>query len=378
MDKKIDHFEHFSLKYTPNSLINSLFSANYTILRILNEQSPLNQPTQAKTYTSQDIFNSNQSMYEYWLDGKVEAYSELRNNLIKEFYELIPSRDDAYKLFLRNTSKFMKAYNNVYGTQKKYEDLFDRKYLLDQNFANDYSNRLNKTIVQSAELKELFELYDELLGFLTDYYCIESAREIAEALQDDLSTKGYRTFFYDKPSNPNIVKLDWNTFVDVSNMVAEIYNEATASLKLIGESMELVGKRYEKDPNNPDIQQQYLDLLQAFSPTYSEQYIAEHLLTFFDEIEKRFNSANTTYEGFSTKIRDKLFNLISNQKLSPNNENLYLDSVYIHRNEMSDILDMFQALDGTQELYNKLVERYPHCRRQSIGVFQDENQKQKS
>ena len=32
-----------------------------------------------------------------------------------------------------------------------------------------------------------------------------------------------------------------------------------------------------------------------------------HLLEYFDELEKRFNSANTTFEGFSTKIRDKLF-----------------------------------------------------------------------
>ena len=115
-----NNFEHFNFQYTPSSVLNALFSANYTLLRILNEQEPLDAPRKM-FFTADDIFGSGkkEKLYDYWLDGKVEAYAELRRNLFAESKQHIPSKKDADAMFIRNAAKFMFVFNKAYGTNKK-------------------------------------------------------------------------------------------------------------------------------------------------------------------------------------------------------------------------------------------------------------------
>ncbi len=370
MENTNNFFEHFEFQYTPSSVLNALFSANYTLLRILNEQKPLDAPQQM-VFTADDIFGSGkkEKLYDYWLDGKVEAYAELRRNLFAESKQHIPSKQDADKLFIINSSRFMAAFNKAYGTKKTISDVFDRRYILDSQFATDYAYKNNQEIARSPELVELFGLYDEFLGFLTDYYCVEAARDIYNALEDDLNYNGYRSNRYNKPENPNVMKLDWNTFVEISHFVADIYDNSYKTLQDIKKLMDSLDKKLQRDPENPDYKQQVNDLVQAFSPVYTEVFISEHLLEYLDEVETRFNSANKTYEGFSTKIRDKVFNFMSNQTFSSNNPELEIDTVYMHRHELSDIIDMLHGLAGSDELYKQLIKKYPLCERKSVDLF---------
>lgn len=367
--EQTNHFEHFALRYTPSSVLNSLFSANYTILRILNEQTPLNEP-QKMFYSSDDIFGSkNQSMYEYWLDGKVEAYAELRRNLIKESRGLIPSKEDALFLFAKNATIFMETFNKAYKTNKKISNVFDKRYIIDQAFASDLAKRAYGNTEFPPEKILLFEQYDEFMRFITDYYAIESAREIFEVLVDDLQHSGYRSFSYNKPFTPDVMLFDWNTFVDISHFVADSYDNAMKNLKEAQSLMEAYSKKIKKDPENAEYQTKLQELVKIYSMNYSEAFIAENLLNYLDEIEERFNSYNKTYEGFSTKIRDKIFNFMSNQTFQPKTQELEFNKVYMHKYELCDIFDMLHGLIGSDNLYKQLIEKYPRCERKTPDLF---------
>ena len=370
MENQQTYFEHFELQYTPSSVLNALFSANYTLLRILNEQKPFGSPEDKQMFFgADDIWGKEQKMYDYWLDGKIEAYAELRNNLFKESRGHIPSPQDANALFLRNASKFIAEYNRVYGTQKKFGDVFDRRYIIDETLANELARKNNPDANFSQEKLTLFAMYDELLGFLTDYYAIEAARDVYEALEDDLTQYGYRSLYYNKPTNPDVMKFDWNTFVEISHFVADAYDNSVAALKDINRRMEDLSKRMERKPGLPEYAQEQADLLQEFSPMFTESFISEHLLDYLDEIEQRFVSANKTYEGFSTKIRDKVFNFLSNQTFQPRAKELELDTVYMHKHELSDIFDMVAGLIGGDKFYRQLIAKYPRCERKTPDLF---------
>lgn len=364
------HFEHFELQYTPSSVLNALFSANYTLLRILNEQKPFGSPEDKQmVFGAEDIWGKEQKMYDYWLEGKVEAYAELRNNLFKESRGHIPSPQDAGALFVRNSQKFIAEYNKVYGTQKKFSDVFDRRYIIDRTLANDLARKGDPNANHSQEKINLFVMYDELLGFLTDYYAVEAAREVAEALEDDLTPHGYRSFYYNKPSNPDVMKFDWNTFVEISHFVADAYDNSIAALKEMNKAMDNLAKRMEKTPGLPEYQQEQQQLMQDYSLMYTEAFISEHLLDYLDEIEQRFVNANKTYEGFSTKIRDKIFNFLSNQTTQPRAKELELDTVYMHKHELCDIFDMVNGLIGGDKMYKDLIAKFPRCERKTPDLF---------
>ncbi len=247
MENKENYFEHFELQYTPSSVLNALFSANYTLLRILNEQKPFGSPEDKQMFFgADDIWGKEQKMYDYWLEGKVEAYAELRNNLFKESRGHIPTKEAAGALFARNSAKFIAEFNRVYGTKKNFSDVFDRRYIIDRTLATDLSRKGDPNAGFSQDKINLFAMYDELLGFLTDYYAVEAAREVAEALEDDLTQYGYRSFYYNKPSNENVMKFDWNTFVEISHFVADAYDNSVAALKDMNKAMEALSKRMAK------------------------------------------------------------------------------------------------------------------------------------
>ena len=370
MENTQNYFEHFELQYTPSSVLNALFSANYTLLRILNEQKPFGSPEDKQmVFGADDIWGKEQKMYDYWLEGKVEAYAELRNNLFKESRGHIPTPETAGALFTRNTSKFIAEYNKVYGTHKKFSEVFDRRYIIDRTLAMDLTKKGDPNAGFSQDKINLFAMYDELLNFLTDFYAIEAARDVYEALEDDLTQYGYRSIYYDKPTNPDVMKLDWNTFVEISHFVADAYDNSVAALKDINKRMEQLSKRMEKKPGLPEYAQEQSALMQEFSPMYTEAFISEHLLDYLDEIEQRFNSANKTYEGFSTKIRDKVFNFLSNQTIQPRAKELELDTVYMHKHELCDIFDMLGGLIGSEKLYREMITKYPRCARTTPDLF---------
>ena len=370
MENKQNYFEHFELQYTPSSVLNALFSANYTLLRILNEQKPFGSPEDKQMFFGRDdLWGKEQKMYDYWLEGKVEAYAELRNNLFKESRGHIPTKEAAGALFARNSARFIAEYNRVYGTNKKFSEVFDRRYIIDRTLANDLAKKGDPNANYSQDKINLFVMYDELLSFLTDYYAVEAAREVAEALEDDLTQYGYRSIYYDKPYNENVMKFDWNTFVEISHFVADAYDNSIAALKEMNKAMENLSKRMEKNPGLPEYAQEQAQLMQDYGMMYTEAFISEHLLDYLDEIETRFQSANKTYEGFSTKIRDKIFNFLSNQTTQPRAKELDLDTVYMHRHELSDVFDMVAGLIGGDKLYKDLIAKYPRCERRTPDLF---------
>ena len=370
MENTQQYFEHFDLQYTPSSVLNALFSANYTLLRILNEQKPFGSPEDKQMFFgADDIWGKEQKMYDYWLEGKVEAYAELRNNLIKESRGHIPTKEAAGALFARNSAKFLAEFNRVYGTNKKFSDIFDRRYIIDRTLATELTRKNDPNSGFSQDKMNLFAMYDELLRFLTDYYAVEAAREVAEALEDDLTQYGYRSFYYNKPSNENVMKFDWNTFVEISHFVADAYDNSVAALKDMNKAMENLSKRMAKNPGLPEYQQEQAQLVQDYSMMYTEAFISENLLDYLDEIEQRFQSANKTYEGFSTKIRDKIFNFLSNQTTQPRTAELDIDTVYMHRHELSDVFDMVAGLIGGDKMYRDLVKKHPRCERKTPDLF---------
>jgi hypothetical protein len=370
MENKQNYFEHFELQYTPSSVLNALFSANYTLLRILNEQKPFGSPEDKQMFFGRDdLWGKEQKMYDYWLEGKVEAYAELRNNLFKESRGHIPTKEAAGALFARNSARFIAEYNRVYGTNKKFSEVFDRRYIIDRTLANDLAKKGDPNANYSQDKINLFVMYDELLSFLTDYYAVEAAREVAEALEDDLTQYGYRSLYYNKPSNENVMKFDWNTFVEISHFVADAYDNSIAALKEMNKAMENLSKRMAKNPGLPEYAQEQAQLMQDYGMMYTEAFISEHLLDYLDEIETRFQSANKTYEGFSTKIRDKIFNFLSNQTTQPRAKELDLDTVYMHRHELSDVFDMVAGLIGGDKLYKDLIAKYPRCERRTPDLF---------
>lgn len=370
MENKQNYFEHFELQYTPSSVLNALFSANYTLLRILNEQKPFGSPEDKQMFFGRDdLWGKEQKMYDYWLEGKVEAYAELRNNLFKESRGHIPTKEAAGALFARNSARFIAEYNRVYGTNKKFSEVFDRRYIIDRTLANDLAKKGDPNANYSQDKINLFVMYDELLSFLTDFYAVEAAREVAEALEDDLTQYGYRSLYYNKPSNENVMKFDWNTFVEISHFVADAYDNSIAALKEMNKAMENLSKRMAKNPGLPEYAQEQAQLMQDYGMMYTEAFISEHLLDYLDEIETRFQSANKTYEGFSTKIRDKIFNFLSNQTTQPRAKELDLDTVYMHRHELSDVFDMVAGLIGGDKLYKDLIAKYPRCERRTPDLF---------
>ena len=115
--------------------INTAYSANYTCLRIADQETPF-EPEAGKVYTRADIFDKKPS--DRWVSKKLDVVAGVRNTKVSALNEALSTNDESYQIIMDEyeTAKnnFILVYNTYYETDKKLEEVVDGFKILDKDF----------------------------------------------------------------------------------------------------------------------------------------------------------------------------------------------------------------------------------------------------
>ena len=343
-----------------NNTLNYLFSANYACLCARNEQNPFDE--KPRVISRDELFSSKKSafgrdgiIFQTWVEEKIKNYSLSRNRLIETIdTELKGISVDE----LINEQKYIliDLFNHVYGSNKKFEDVFDEDSILDKRFTEDLiaSTKNEKTSVGRSLFAMLKQCYEKYLYVLFEYQSAKSFLDIYNCLCDDLTSEGNRTFYYGNPRNKDVFVVKRETLEHALGMIVPVYDYEKFVVEEYDKTFKKLEKSMIKHPETYEIDRNaYDDYLPDYQKHINLLSSLQEAMDILNAMSIRFESANKEYQSSSHKRYDKLIQFLSGEGFS-NKLKLKVDSVYMHKFEISRLTTLLKTHESLAEYSDKL------------------------
>lgn len=330
--------ENFSkLKETLNEHLNNAFSINYMVLDNINHILPENGNM---VFTRDDIFGS-KSKEKRIYNERFHEYAKMRTESFLKIREGLESYGFQEK-FKRNSKVFVEIYNELGREKVKYDDIFSDDDIKDWNFFYEVDRILRKGAFRSN--KERFELAiinEQFLGFYDEYRAWKSAYDIFNVLSNDINDYGNKSIHYGRTGGKNVLKIKKDDYEKFFNGVFRVLDRTSAMLN----------EEYRKTVKLFTSKQEFKkdDRLSELEYLLSVIQLIEN---YYQKMEKRYEAANKPYKQQDNrfKIFKKLFT--SNKKENDENK-LVVDSVYVHKLEIQELVDLLLAFPELKKFADK-------------------------
>jgi len=335
------------------SVLNGLFSANYTCLRIAQQSAPKSSDKQV--HTANDIF-SGKSFKDFWLTDKMQSAAENRNKFIENLSLLTAeflNEEEITAQFEESKEFFMTLFNKTYKTNKTFEQCFNGFEIIDPRFKRDFDSfdLSAKQMLNGSNLLILY--YYQYQVFWEQYSVAKSFIAISQALSSDLTNYGYRSIFYGKPSDPQIQTISraklqsLKSRTDLAQATSdELYKKTEKELETL--------KR--KSKNRQEFQSRVTEKRnQLMQVTYLKNK-ASKLAEFANMLYERLESANSDVNMSSIEnFCESALDLASGINIFDKDTNFKVDQVYIHtfeRNYLDFLISSYKKCrDLTHQEY---------------------------
>lgn len=293
--------------------LNTAFSLNYMVLQNLARL----LPSEKTVFTRDDIFGEKSSAryhYEKYYDDLAEIRNEQMEGIRKFFAPEI-----YLDQFKKESTYILEEYNKNLGKNVKYSDVFSERNIKNWEQFNkifdDVENFKGKNSLETLKLQFAFAqfltIYDEYKEWL-------SAFEIFEVLDNDITSRGSKSFYFGITSNPDVLKLNFDDYHEYSEKIAKF---------LLNQNKKPKKERIIKDNGTPTAESISLDTI----------------MNFYNRMEDRFGHANShlmEIGSFWSKLQYQFSHM--------SDGDFEVEEVYVHRNE---ILSLVSSMLTFPELY---------------------------
>lgn len=337
-------------------LLNKAFSANYTCLRIANQDVPFSGDL---VQTRDSIFRK-KTLKEHWIRAKMKDAAEQRTELLtaflkaKEMYfnELDMSMEDK-----KAKDLLMLHFNRYYQTNKTFEECFDGYEILDEDFKaifelfDEY-----KTIPENRlGMSMLLNVYYNYLDYVTDKTFVVATCDIIDTLADDLNSAGYRTFYYNKPRNPRISTISREEIDKLILKTHEILLKFEKESKQKKKEAEVFAKNAKKT-HSELATQQYFEHQVALTRYAILEEKLKALSYFLTVLDNRLTATGKDIDDSKIlRFGEGFLDLTSGINVFDDNNRLKVNHTYIHDLERKHLTFLFKSigyenpLDSQQE-----------------------------
>lgn len=313
-----------------SNLICNAYSANFMVL----QQRKIAMPdTEQNIFTTDEIFKE-KTFLENYEENVFDAMVQVRNELFESIDEQLEVL--GVDVFYKNCLKNLIDFYNINSTKTlSYENLAPKSKNFDYETLHTITKELKKAQFKSDDDADLMiYLYNKFVSACDDYRTFVIDAELLQAIKNDIGQYGNKTLSFNKPDNANIIIMKKDFFENVFNDI---------SLKLSNSYPKLFKKQSKKQKEN-------LTDVDALN-----EMVADELYTCYGTLSYRFECANKPF----LKNKEGLFGVIkkfigSNQQ----KQQLFIDKIYVHRNELEDIIsliDYFPELKEEAQKFNKLI-----------------------
>lgn len=327
------------------NLLNKAFSANYTCLRIANQEGSFSGDL---IQTSDQIFKK-KGFKEHWLAAKMKDASHQRNELLAAFSkakEATFSDFDIEKEDERNKAVLMQHFNHYYGTNKRFEECFDGYEILDEDFKAIFELFDERKTIPSTRLgmSFLLNVYYTYLNYWSDRTFVRSTCDIIDTLSDDLNSSGYRTFYFGHPRNPQVSVI---SKAEIEEMILTVYNFITkfeTELKIQKKKSASAEKLVKKKPSDESKQNYFETQFESNRMSILEEKV-KALSFFLTVLDKRLSATGKDLEDSKIlRFTEGVFDFTSGINVFDENNTLKVDKTYIHDLERKHLTFLFKQV----------------------------------
>lgn len=300
--------------------LNTAFSLNFMILQ--NQSRLANNDN--NVMLRNDIFGQKDHLTKLYND-LFEDYAETRNDYFDEIRQFFAA-ENYFESFRTNSQYMIDEYNEHLGKNVKVSDLFSSRNIKDWELFNqifdEVENFQGKSSKDSLKLQMAFA---QFLMFYDEYKKWLSAYEIFEVLERDITPYGSKSLYHGIINNPDVFKLNFDDYHEYCEQISEFllkYNKNNKKKKpeeeQTGESVSLQG-----------------------------------VIDFYNRIEDRFGHANShlmEIGSFWSRLKYKLSHM--------SDGDFEINEVYIHRNEILDLLSSLGYFPEMHELANQISVKF--------------------
>ena len=309
-----------------NKILNKFYTINYSCLRAGARG---NQP---------EAINTRNFSGSAWLDDKMNILSNQRNQWIGIIQNQVLDLDACGFNTSMETFKhdFMQTFEAVYGPSGSFEDNFDGFKIKHPQFRKDFFDLdiMCKVSNNSPRYQILCYNYLSYLNYYKQQIAYEAYHDIFSTLSSDLQQNGYRSFYFQKPTNDTLV-MDHSEVRTMHEEALAMKRRAAVSYKTALKKHNQTYKKVKK-PNVPEQAQADFAHFRACFENAENQYAFVNELVFLtkmlvDRIEcsntpSNTKLANTLYENF--------FDIVSGVNIFDEKNNYHTDKVYVHPREL--------------------------------------------
>jgi hypothetical protein len=304
-----------------NSYLNTLYTLNYACLK-------------AGARGNQNVAENKSA----WLDEKMAILSNQRNNWISAIQGAVLDLEQCgFNAAMATFKKdFMATFEEVYGPSASFDELFDGFKILHPQFKKDFFNLdiLCKVSNEHPKYNLLCYNYLSYLNYYKQKISYESYAGIFSELAGDLQYNGYKSFYFQRPSN--------DVYLVSEEKIQKMVEEATQHLKRAVISTKTALRKHNKTykkASSPKATEQAIDRFAHFKACFEHEenqqsFVGElHFLTKI--LESRMKFANTPS---NTKLVNTLYedfwDLMSGVNIFDDNNNYHAGKIYVHKNEV--------------------------------------------
>ena len=251
-------------------------------------------------------------------------------------------------------NQLIKKYNELYGENRKFDEVFRGTEILDKRFNADFIADANGAPL-SVENEKYAEFCMAYTKYVLDFQMAQfygTFKDIYEALCEDLTASGYRSLYFNNPANPKVKVLSGEFFNEIGRDVDKLSNfllEKSETLKREIVKMQKT-KMLESDSA---MQEQYNAAVAALNETENNILVLEHIYNWLDAIYERFKSANSVTIDFKSRFVDKSVYLLTGNGFGGKNK-LEINDVYIHQNEIDYVTTILKVIAEAKPLIDKI------------------------
>lgn len=326
-------------------LLNKAFSANYTCLRIANQEGAFS----GDLIQTRDQVFKRKGLKEHWLAAKMKDAAGQRHDLLDafskakfaSFADLDMDGEDK-----RNKDLLMRLFNQYYGTNKSFEECFDGYEILDEDFKAIFELFDERKTIPSTRLgmSMLLNVYYNFLNYWTDRTFVISTCDIIDTLSDDLNSSGYRTFYFGHPRNPQVSVI---SKAEIEEMILTVYNFITkfeTELKIQKKKSASAEKMVKKKPSDETKQQYFESQFESTRISILEEKV-KALSFFLTVLDKRLSATGKDLEDSKIlRFTEGVFDFTSGINVFDENNTLKVDKTYIHDLERKHLTFLFKQV----------------------------------
>lgn len=327
--------------------INRAYTLNYTAMRLANQD-----PPSIGAYYANDIFNK--SPKDERLTNKRSSFARIRNEQLEMLADALSESSDELKI-IKNELESAKLlltehYNQMFGTNKNFSDLFDGFNCIDDNIKAMVEGHTIETInnVSSDDLQVFLNNYVYYIDIFEKYTLAPIYIDLIRQLNDSISEYGYKTPYFDRPQNPMISRLKKDEITELiqcsATLMVDLDNEYKRLEKELNKAYKLGAKKNADVFESANLVNQLTAEMAHVGPNST---LAEELFDIATAFETRLKSANTDCD---TSLRFKLTEKFGDRLAGIETSGQFnVDEIFVHKYELDYIKFLFKMLDTSPE-----------------------------